>query len=81
MYWVRTSNGSSVLVHCSMEFSCNHTIREWKRIAYLNASDSIGLHYPSGLQLRSDSPSCRRVLVILGARLFIIILKMHHIAA
>ena len=49
MYWVRTSNGSSVLVYCSMEFSCNHTIREWKRIAYLNVSDSIGLHCPSGL--------------------------------
>ena len=81
MYWVRTSNGSSVLVYCSMELSCNHTIREWKRIAYLNASDSIGLHCPSGLQLRSDPLHVDEVLVILGARLFIIILKMYRIAA
>ena len=59
---VRSSNSSPVQVYCStsITLSCNGVTGGWRRVAYLNTSGSGPIQCPTGLQVRSTPPSCRR---------------------
>ncbi len=55
-YWIKSAS-SPVQQHCDMNFTCNGISGDWKRIAYLNASDNRS-SCPSGLHFQSSPPSC-----------------------
>ena len=59
IYWIRSSDNSAVQVYCNT-LSCNGVTGGWRRVAYLNTSDSGPIQCPSGLQIRIEPPSCRR---------------------
>ena len=58
MYWVKSSENSTIQVNCMP--SCNGNIGQWRRVAYLNTSDSNPGQCPGSLEMRSDPPSCRQ---------------------
>ena len=62
IYWIRSSDNSAVQVYCStsITLSCHGVTGGWRRVAYLNTSDSGPIQCPSGLQIRIEPPSCRR---------------------
>ena len=58
-----SSDGPPMQVHCSTNttiLSCNGTTRRWRRVAYLNTTATTTPQCPTGLEYRSDPPSCRR---------------------
>ena len=64
-YWVKSSNGSTVQMNCTI-YSCNGVAGGWRRIAHIDTGDGDPIQCPSGLEVRVEPPSCSRTVAAAG---------------
>ena len=64
-YWIRSSNGSAVLVYCDMTRSCSNITGGWMRVAELDMRDSSS-QCPSDLRMGNACNTTRTCVIKSG---------------